>query len=140
MKLSENFTLEELLVTNTGLPNIPSSGQIENLQQLVKHVLQPLRNDFGRAIRVNSGFRSVQVNQRVGGSATSSHCNGEAADLSSDDNADLFRIIREKLSFDQLIWEAGNDRQPSWVHVSYRNADNRQQVLRMINGKYQKIS
>lgn len=139
MQLSKNFTLAELTVTQVSAENEPSSLQIEALRKLVENVLQPLRDAYGKPIRVNSGFRSLAVNKKVGGSATSSHCKGEAADLSCDNNAAIFRIIREQLEFDQLIWEAGDDHQPAWVHVSYREGNNRHQVLRMINGKYQVI-
>jgi zinc D-Ala-D-Ala carboxypeptidase len=103
-------------------------------------VLQPLRYELGATIHVNSGFRSEAVNKAVKGSLTSSHCKGEAADLSCYDNARLFGIIKEQLPFDQLIWEGGDDDQPAWVHVSYRKTGNRQQILRMINGKYQIMS
>lgn len=136
MRLTKNFTLEELTVTNVSAENDPSTIQIESLQRLADNVLQPLRDSFGLPIRINSGFRSLVVNKKVGGSPTSSHCKGEAADLDSDDNARLFEIIRSELPFDQLIWEGGDDHQPAWVHVSYREGNNRRQVLRMTNGQY----
>ncbi len=137
MKLSTNFSLEELTATSTGLKNNPNPIQLGSLQELAEHVLQPLRNMYGQPIRITSGFRSIQVNTRVGGVATSQHIKGEAADLVCRDNATIFRLIRDHLSFDQLIWEAGNDMEPDWVHVSYRSSGNRQQVLRMKNGTYQ---
>ena len=140
MKLTANFTLDELTATSTGIVNNPTIEQIDHLRLLAIHVLQPLRDEFGHSVRINSGFRSDSVNKAVKGSPTSSHCKGEAADLSCSDNAAIFRIIKEKLSFDQLIWEAGNDESPDWVHVSYREGNNRRQVLRMINGKYQLTS
>ena len=140
MKLSNNFSLEELTKTNTGIENIPNDAQIENLRLLAIHVLQPLRDAFGESIRINSGFRSDAVNKAVKGSPTSSHCKGEAADLDCADNARIFYIIKDTLLFDQLIWESGNDTQPDWVHVSYREYLNRRQVLRMRNGKYQILS
>lgn len=139
MQLSKNFTLAELTVTQVSAENEPSLVQIEALRKLVENVLQPLRDTYGKPIRINSGFRSLAVNKKVGGSATSAHCKGEAADLSCADNAAIFRIIREQLPFDQLIWEGGSDNQPAWVHVSYKEGANRHQVLRMINGKYQII-
>lgn len=137
MKITENFTLEELTVTSTGILNEPNPEQIANLRLLAENILQPLRNIYASPIHVNSGFRSKAVNIAVHGSPTSSHCNGEAADLDCADNVAIFEIIRnEPLPFDQLIWEAGNDMSPDWIHVSYRNGHNRNQVLRMINGKY----
>jgi len=138
MKLSDNFTLEEMCVTSTGLENIPSKDQIQNLAELVKNVLQPLRNIAG-SIHINSGFRSQQVNKKVGGVPSSQHTTGEAADISGSDNARLFNIIREKFIFDQLIWEGGDDNQPKWIHVSYKSQGNREEVLKMRNGKYTRM-
>lgn len=136
MKLTENFTIEELTVTNTGLTNAIGLKELAALRLLAENVLQPLRDEYGKVIKVNSGYRSASVNRKVGGSTTSAHCKGEAADLSCADNAAIFRIIRTKLPFDQLIWEGGNDIQPAWVHVSYRATGNRRQVLKMRNGQY----
>lgn len=136
MKLSENFTLEEMCATSVGAENEPALYHIENLKRLVIDLLQPARNLYGKPIKVNSGFRSQAVNKKVGGSPSSQHCKGEAADLSCSDNALLFKIIHDKFIFDQLIWECGDDNQPAWVHVSYKSQGNREEVLRMINGKY----
>lgn len=136
MKLTENFTLEELTKTSTGIDNIPNDEQIENLKELADNVLQPLRKMYGHAITVNSGFRSFEVNKKVGGSKTSSHRKGEAADIDCSDNAGIFKLLRNHFDFDQLIWERGNDDSPDWVHVSYRRKNNRRQILRMINGSY----
>lgn len=143
MKLSKNFSLEELTVTKSGLPNKPNLEQVGRLTDLCVNVLQPLRELYGNSITVNSGFRSDAVNHAIGGAATSQHCKGEAADCDCADNAKLFRIIREHLTFDQLIWEGGDNMQPAWVHVSFHKEHNRGEVLRMtkVNGKstYQKI-
>ncbi len=139
MKLSENFTLEELTATNTGLPNVPDSQQTESLMKLVENVLQPLRSAYGQPIRITSGFRSQLVNKKVGGAANSQHTNGEAADLVCRDNAAIFRIIRDSLQFDQLIWEKGDDMEPDWVHVSFRESGNRRQVLKFNGVSYSKM-
>jgi len=139
MKLSENFLLEELTLTSTRLPNQPNSEQLEALKQLTVNVLQPLRNLYGDSITVNSGFRSVSVNISVGGAKNSQHLKGEAADLTCDDNAILFQIIRANIDFDQLIWEGGNDMAPAWVHVSYKVSGNRKSVLKMKSGQYTKL-
>ncbi|HAQ21112.1 MAG TPA: peptidase M15 [Prolixibacteraceae bacterium] len=139
MQLSENFTLAELTVTSTMLPNRPNDAQLDALKQLAKNVLQPLRSLYGRPIDVNSGFRSVSVNISVGGAKNSQHCKGEAADLSCDENALLFNLVRNHLDFDQLIWEGGNAIAPEWVHVSYKASGNRKDVLQMRSGKYTAI-
>lgn len=88
MPLSKNFTLRELLRSNTAERDEklkqeqenPPPEIIENLRYLVETALQPIRNSFGFPIRINSGYRSPLVNKLVGGSATSQHCRGEAAD------------------------------------------------------------
>ena len=136
MRISKNFTLEELVRTNTGLVNSPGRVELEALKQLTLNVLQPLREAFGESITINSGYRSPAVNKKIGGAKNSQHCNGEAADIDSTDNAKLFKIIKDSLPFDQLIWEAGDSIQPGWVHVSYKKSGNRKQVLRMKDGKY----
>lgn len=135
--LSKNFTLAELAITGINLPNTPTEVEIANLQTLVTNVLQPVRDMIGGPVKVNSGYRSPAVNHAINGATNSQHCKGEAADLDTTDNARLFYLIRDKLPFDQLIWEAGNDNHPDWVHVSYREGHNRKQVLKMkvVGGK-----
>lgn len=141
MKLSNNFTLEELCVTNSGLKNAPGNAEQAALRELVTHVLQPLRDELGEPIKVNSGYRSQSVNKAIGGAATSQHVKGEAADIECSDNAKIFKTIRDNFVFDQLIWEHGDDHQPSWVHVSYKSQGNRHEILRAkkVNGKTQYI-
>lgn len=136
MKLSKNFSLEELTTTNTGLANVPNADQVENLKQLVENVLQPLRDAYGMPIQVTSGFRSISVNTKIGGAATSQHTKGQAADIVCRDNAKAFRIIRDSLPFDQLIWEKGDDMEPDWVHVSFKESGNRRQALRFDGRQY----
>jgi hypothetical protein len=137
MKLSENFTLEELCATSSHHINKPTQGELNSLGLLVRNVLQPVRELFGKSIKVTSGFRSKAVNEEKGGASNSQHLKGEAADLVCENNALLFRLIRDNFMFDQLIWEGGDDKQPAWVHVSYKTQGNREEKLRMkiINGK-----
>lgn len=137
MKLGKYFTLEELTVTNTGLPNKPNVEQINSLKLLVENVLDPARELSNGPITVNSGFRSPAVNSHktIKGSSTSQHLKGEAADIDSSDNAKLFNIIRKYCVFDQLI----NENNYSWIHVSYSSNNNRGEVLEYKNGKYLKI-
>jgi len=96
---------------------------------LCEKVFEPLRANFGVPIKINSGFRSLAVNKRLGGSSkTSQHMKGEALDLHI--GSKEFHFIKDNLDFDQLIWEMGNATEPQWVHVSYKKAGNRKQVLR----------
>ena len=125
--MTKNFTLKELCVTKTGIHNEPNAEQKEALSLLAVNILQPARDALG-PIKVTSGFRNAKVNAAVGGSRSSQHTKGEAADLQCDDNAALFNFIKT-LEFDQLIWEFGDKEQPDWVHVSYANK-NRKEVLK----------
>lgn len=138
------FTIVELCKTNKNLENSPNPEQIGNLTYLVDLILDNAREKLGKPITISSGFRSQAVNKAVGGVNSSQHTKGEAADLICYDNKKLFEIIKEQGKFDQLIWEYGNDKQPSWVHVSVtKYSRNRNEVLRCkrINGnnKYEKI-
>lgn len=130
MKLSENFTLEELTATRSKFDSDPSQNELEALKLLVLKVLQPLRDLYGKPIKVNSGFRSIDVNKAVGGVNNSQHLKGEAADITAGaDNKLLFNLIRNNLTFDQLIWEKGNALNPQWIHVSFKKYGNRKQIL-----------
>lgn len=137
--ISKNFSWSELTVTNHNIPNIPNEDQKKNIEDLVINVLQPLRDLANVSIYINSGFRSSAVNKKVGGSSTSQHCanKGAAADLRciKKSNAEIFKIIKDKLPFDQLIWEFGTDKEPSWVHVSYNAKNNRKQILKARKNK-----
>lgn len=135
MKIGIYFNLNELTDTNTGLINNPNKDEIENLKLLVKNVLDPARKLLNSPIYVTSGYRSPLVNRKVGGSKTSQHMKGEAADIKCKDNAELFKLIKDNLNFDQLIWEYGNNIQPNWIHVSFSDK-NRNQILKFDGKKY----
>ncbi|TQE63716.1 D-Ala-D-Ala carboxypeptidase family metallohydrolase, partial [Leptospira noguchii] len=108
MNLSKNFTLSELTVTQTGLPNVPDERQIVNLKRLCETILEPLREAIGKPIEINSGFRSPAVNRKVKGSVTSQHMAGEAADIcvAGMSTLDIVKVITKlKLPFHQLINE-----------------------------------
>lgn len=137
------FTIDELTKSQTavryGIDNTPSGEEKANLIMLVDNILDPLREKFGRAIIVNSGFRCELLNKKVGGSKTSQHRTGQAADIQSVGdryNRELFELAK-KMEFDQLIYEYGNDDKPDWIHISFSYGKNRHQILRArkINGK-----
>lgn len=128
MKLSNNLSLSEVIASDTakrlGIENTPNDTQIENLKIIANEIFQPLRDHFGVPIFVSSGFRSYKLNKAIGGSTTSQHGKGQALDLDADrfgavTNSQIFHYIKDNLSFDQLIWESGNETEPAWVHVSY---------------------
>lgn len=140
MTLSEHFSLSEMTVSQeaarSGLKNAPDPLQIESLRQLCQNVLEPLRARVRKPIVINSGFRSPTINRRIGGSARSQHCRGEAADIIIPGMKipDVVALIRKMgLPVDQCIEEFG-----AWVHVSHsRNGPQRGQYLRarLVGGK-----
>lgn len=144
MKISANLTLKEvsksLTATRRGIDNEPKGEHLTALITLANNVFQPIREHFGKPISVSSGYRSPELNKAIGGSKTSQHCKGEAIDIDNDareypTNADIFWYIYDHLEFDQMIWEFGDDKNPSWVHVSYKSEGNRKQVLKASKSK-----
>jgi uncharacterized protein YcbK (DUF882 family) len=129
------FTIKELTNSATakrkGIDNTPSQEVVRNLTALTDNVLDPLREAWGSAITVSSGYRSPRLNVAVGGVKTSQHREGKAADLvvgTKADNYKLFQLaISLKLPYDQIIWE--KTATATWVHISYDASRNRRQIL-----------
>ena len=135
------FTLKELTNSSTatakGIENKPGLIEEANLINLVTHILDPLREAYGKPITVTSGFRSKALNQALGGAASSQHMKGQAADItggSRKENRKLFDLIQKlKLPYDQLIFEKGSVKEgPDWVHVSFNPERNRSQILYLL--------
>ena len=128
--LSASFNLDEFIISQVaerhGYRNEPNEKQIENLRLLCVNVLQPLREIINVPIFINSGFRSFDVNAAVGGRFNSQHLEGKATDfiVPSMNLIDVFNIVLQKLSFDQLIYEFGK-----WIHVSWNSETNRKDVM-----------
>ena len=141
MKLSPNFTVAELsksiTALNRGWDNTPPPFAIENLQLLCTHILQPIRDHFGKPMTIQSGYRSPNVNRAIGGAFNSQHMIGQAADIeiSGVSNADIWRFA-VSLDYDQVIAEHLTLANPSdgWVHVSYNSENNRKQAMSAIGG------
>ena len=137
MKLSRNFSLGELTKSQTalrmGIDNNPTPEDLYNLHLLCDNILQPVREHFGRAVTISSGYRSEDLCVAIGSSRKSQHAKGKAADFEifGVDNKEVAEWIRDVLDFDQLILEFYNEDDPSsgWVHCSYAE-DNRGSVLR----------
>ncbi|MFF2048857.1 D-Ala-D-Ala carboxypeptidase family metallohydrolase [Stenotrophomonas bentonitica] len=126
MQLTANFSLAELTVTDLNMPNVPNEAEVASLRSLAEMILQPLRDALGKPVRVNSAFRSEAVNRAVGGTATSQHRLGQAADIHVPGMTSVEvakTIVALGLPFDQVIEEFG-----SWVHVSYGPRRRRQQL------------
>ena len=136
IRVSKNFALSEMVKSATAerlnVDNSPSDIHLVNLTHLAIHILQPVRDQFG-VITINSGYRSPALNAKVGGSKTSQHCNGQAADFESfsTPNPDLAKWIANNLEFDQLILEFYDGVNPNsgWVHCSYNLMGNRRKIL-----------
>ena len=121
--------------TRLNIKNNPNAEQMKNMVAIAEEVFEPLRVWVGGPIKINSFFRSPELNKAIGGSGKSQHCHGQAIDL--DDtfgratNAEMFEFIKKHLDFDQMIWEFGDDENPDWVHVSYVSEEkNRNRCLK----------
>lgn len=118
------FEVDDLCFSWTALcysiDNTPENAGVEaNLQSLIDSVLIPARHEYGKYIKVNSGYRSPTLNKRVGGVSKSQHQKGEAVDITTGSikqNKVLYDIIDKQGKYDQLIWENGGE----WIHVSYK--------------------
>ena len=142
MKISPNLNLAEITRSDTakrhGIDNTPTAEHLENFKLLADKVFEPIREHFKTPIFISSGYRSKDLNAFIKGSASSQHCKGQAIDIDMDGsngkvtNRMVFDFIKNKLDFDQLIWEFGTDFNPDWVHVSYVKGKNRKQKLKAI--------
>ncbi len=115
------------------IENEPNDEQLENMKLIAKEVFEPLRKWVGGPIKVNSFFRSEDLNTGIGGSKTSSHLKGQAIDLTTmglKTNKQIFDYIKDNLEYDQLIWEYGRVN-PKWIHVSFNQVKNRKQAFRV---------
>lgn len=155
------FTLQEFTNSNSAkklnIDNTPETWQINNINEFVDNLLDPLREDWGKyctsnnlgspGIFVNSGVRSFALNDAVGGSKTSSHIFGLAADISPVNGKMVeFKNFCIKWldgkKFDQFISESENaNGVPQWIHLGYKkyNGEQRRQFLKMINGMYYQL-
>ena len=138
-KLSKYTTLQEVIKSNMAsvlqIQNIPNAEQVANLKLVCTEIFDKVREHFGKPIGITSGFRSPELNKRIGGSKSSQHLEGKALDIDGDllggvCNKDIFEFIKNNCIFDQLIWEFGTENAPDWVHVSYNKGVNRKQILR----------
>ena len=119
--------MKEAVYSNTaarrGIDNTPGEYELQNMELLARKVFEPLREHVGKPIKINSFYRSAELNQAIGGSSKSQHCEGRAIDIDDTyghmSNADMYAFIKENLDFDQMIWEFGTEENPNWVHVSY---------------------
>ena len=152
-KISNHISYKEGVYSNTatrrGIDNTPNEEQLNNMKLIAEEVFEPLRAYVGGPIKINSFFRSPELNTAIGGSSKSQHCHGQAIDLddtfenklvyirkgksviSRITNAEMYEFIKKHLDFDQIIWEFGDDENPAWIHVSYISPkENRNRCLK----------
>ena len=144
--ISKHISNKESVYSRTALrldiDNTPTEEHKENMIKLAEEVFEPLRAYVGGPIKINSFYRSPELNKAIGGSSKSQHCNGQAIDIDDTfgrmSNAEMYEFIKENLDFDQMIWEFGDKDNPDWVHVSYVSPkENRNRCLKAYkeNGK-----
>tara|TARA_R100001198_G_C5215327_1_gene199259 strand:+ start:975 stop:1436 length:462 start_codon:yes stop_codon:yes gene_type:complete len=140
MNLSKNLTLREVVKSNTatrlGIKNDPDQWEINNLTAIAQNVFQPMRDHFGIPIGVTSGYRGKALNAAIGGSKYSQHMIGEALDIDAHmfggvTNKELFNYIKDNLDWDQMIWEFGDEEEPDWIHVSYKESGNNRKQIKI---------
>ena len=125
--ISKHISDKEGVYSRTALrrdiDNTPTEDHKINMVELAENIFEPLRSYVGGPIKINSFYRSPELNKAIGGSSKSQHCNGQAIDIDDTfgrmSNAEMYEFIKENLDFDQMIWEFGNDSNPNWVHISY---------------------
>lgn len=134
MNISEHISFEEATISPTalrlGIDNSPNVEQLNNMIAVATQCFEPLRKWYGKPIKINSFFRNEALNIAVGGKSSpiSQHTKGEAIDISAgskEENEKLFNWAKSNLVFDQLI----NEYDFSWVHISFRKGQNRNQTL-----------
>ena len=141
MKLSAHLDLAEVTRSDSakrnGISNMPTPEHIENFKLLAEKVFEPIREHFGVPIRISSGYRSKELNDKTkGASKTSDHCFGRAIDIDNDGtsitNKQIFNFIKDNLKYKQLIFEFGTDENPAWVHVSYDPNNLKNETLKAV--------
>ena len=131
-QISKHISYSEGIVTSTKFKNEPNEQQLEAMKLVAEKCFEPLREWYGKPIKINSFFRSKEVNTAVKGSPTSDHMKGMSIDIdagSRSENLKLFNWLKANVKFKQLIHEYGDKSGPDWVHVSYDPKDLRNQVL-----------
>ena len=126
--ISKNISYKEATYSNTAkarkIDNTPDADTIVRMKLVAKKCFQPLREWYGKPIKINSFYRSEKLNVAIGGAKKSQHVKGEAIDLTAgsvEENRKLYNWICDNLEFDQAIWEYGG----RWIHISYKMNSNR---------------
>lgn len=131
--ISKHITYNEAVISPTalraGIDNSPNETELSDMVNVATKLFEPIREWYGKPIKINSFFRCAKLNKLVKGSPTSQHVKGEAIDISAgskQENKKLFDyVISSGLEFDQVI----NEYDYTWVHISLRKSNNRKQIL-----------
>ena len=138
-RISEHVSYREGVKSNTAtrlnINNTPDSYALSNMSAVSIQLFEPLRRWVNGPIKINSFYRSEDLNKAIGGSSRSQHCQGRAIDIDDTfghkSNAEMFNYIKNHLNFDQIIWEFGDDNNPDWVHMSFVSSnENRGRALK----------
>lgn len=138
-RISKHISYKEATFSQTAtrkdIDNTPSPKILDKMEAVAKNIFEPLRAHVGGPIKINSFYRSINLNVAIGGAKSSQHTRGEAIDIDDTfghmSNKDMFEFIKDELDFDQLIWEFGDDNNPAWLHVSYVSSENnRHRILK----------
>jgi|TARA_R110001583_G_scaffold82312_1_gene218515 hypothetical protein len=138
--ISDKEGVRSLTAIRLGIDNTPSEEVLVNMKNIAENIFEPLRNWVGSPICINSFYRSPSLNKAIGGSSKSQHCKGQAIDIDDTlggfSNSIMFNWIQDNLSYDQIIWEFGDENNPDWVHVSFVDKKtNRNRALKAIKEK-----
>lgn len=132
MNISKHISFDEATKSPTairnGIKNTPNDEQLNNMKIVAEACFEPLREWYGKPIKINSFFRCEALNTLVKGSKTSDHMKGRSIDIdagSIEENKKLFDWCKANLKYDQLI----NEYNFSWVHISFHLGNNRNQIL-----------
>lgn len=152
MQITEHVSYKDATYSDTAIrnniSNEPNETQLIQIERCASAIFEPLMEWVGGPVKINSVFRSAELNKKIGGANSSQHCANNGAAFDVDDtfgyktNKEMLHYIKDNLDFDQLIYEYGDDENPDWVHFSYNQGKNRKQVLRAIkeNGKTKYIN
>lgn len=131
-QISKHISYDEAVLSPTALrakiDNTPNDDVLEAMQHVANNLFEPLREWYAKPIKINSFYRCEKLNKLVKGASTSQHLKGEAIDISAgskEENKKLFDWVNAHMEFDQLI----NEYDYTWVHISLRKNNNRNQVL-----------
>ena len=138
MMITKNFSREELVASATAkrlkIDNTPTKEQEAKLYLLAYQILQPLRDRYGKPIRVSSGFRCKALNKAVGGVPTSQHQKGEAADINNGatENKKLFLLAKKMMANGELkVGQLIDEKNYSWIHISLPDGKHNNQILHL---------